>query len=644
MRPLRGFGSPFRPSPRSHLGGIVVLIAILVALPLLTGTSTYRLLQFDYILSLVMVAIGLNVVTGFAGQLSLGPSAVFAVGGYLAAYAANRYPDVIGLALMVLVGIVGATVFGVLVGLPSLRVGGFYLANVTLFFALLVPTVASNMELFGGSSGISLLANPSFIQSPTGVALYETCVTVVGVLVVASWALLHSRIGRHFAVIRTSDEFASALGIPAYRTKMWAFTLSSIPAGLGGAFYVFSQQFISPGSVSVDLSIYLVAACVVGGLGTPTGPLIGGAVVIGLSQFLGGLAQYQGLIFGTVLAVFAIALPEGVMGSGKEVLWAAVHNALPKGLAAQISFDTNSRIPLPAAEVRSPHPETALEAPRGVSYSQQTEPDRTRSLEVTSAQKHFAGVAAVSDVSLRVRSSTLHGLIGSNGSGKTTLLNLVSGFQKLDGGSVSLDGELLRSLPPWRRARAGIARTFQTPKLLVEETVLNNVLAGVEVTVRCNGVSTIMRLPPSRRTTRSARAKAFDALVLLGISDLADIPVRQISHGTRRMIELAIAMSSDPAFLLLDEPAAGLGPDEVQQLASAIQTLKRRGIGILLVEHNVPFVFELAEDVTMLHQGKVLVSGPTATVRADSRVAAAFLGADPASSHGNLDVAGPIGT
>ncbi len=622
-------------TPASQLLGLGTLVVALLLVPLVAGESTYRLNQFDYVLSLVMVAIGLNVVTGFAGQLSLGPSAVFAFGGYVAAYLVNRFPTVVDLPLMALIGGAAAAAFGLVIGLPALRVGGFYLANVTLFAALVLPIVASNLSLVGANSGISLVSNLDFVQRPTGVALYDTCVLVSGALVFLSWALLHSRLGRHFAAIRTSDELAASLGIPGYRTKMLAFVLSSIPAGIGGAFYVFTQQFISPGSVSVDLSIYLVAACVIGGLGTSSGPLIGGVLVIGLTQFLGSFAQYQGLIFGTVLALFAVGLPQGIMGSGPEVLTSVLHTSLPFLHLPWPGRPQGDRQPGPATSQNT----SSLRGPTGLDEgSQRSErPPPTRTvasdrqgegpvLSVVAVSKRFEGVQALDGVSLEVPAGGVHGLIGSNGSGKTTLLNLISGFYTVDAGSITVNNVALGRSAPWQRARAGIARTFQTPKVVEDATVLDNVVMAADAVTRCNAVSSVLRLPPARRVSRAAYRQAMERLEMMEVAGLADRVVREIPHGSRRLVELARALAAQPSLVLLDEPAAGLSAREIDALEAAVRRMATLGLGVLLVEHNVPLVLRLAQHVTLLHQGRVLLHGTAEEVQADERLTDAFLG------------------
>jgi branched-chain amino acid transport system permease protein len=599
--------------PRLAAGaGAAAVTLLVVALPALTSSSAYRLTQYEYILALVVLAVSLNMITGFAGQLALGPSAVFAVSGYATAVVANHFPSETGLVVMAVVGCAGGALTGLVIGLPSLRVGGFYLAMVTLFAALAVPVVAGQMQLTGGSSGISLIANIQFNRHLNGWSLYEACVGVTIVVVLASAAVLHSRIGRRFAVLRTSEELASSVGVSPYRTKLLAFVLGSAFGGLAGALYVYSQQFMSPDSASVTTSIYVLAACVVGGLGTVAGPVVGGLLVFGLNQFLGGLAQYQGIIFGFLLLAFVIGARDGIVGT-----IAGARSRLVPGAADPAAG------PPPAAPVTESR--LAQDAARATGRGEQG--TLGARLVVSAATRAFGQVLAVDSVDLTVRAGTVHGLVGSNGSGKTTTLNLICGYTRLDSGRVELDGARLDGRAADEIARRGVARTFQTPKLVAGLTVLENLLPAVDPDARLLDISSALRLPAGRRWDKAARGRARDALEVTGIAEWENEVAEHLPHGTRRIVEVARALLLRPRFVLLDEPAAGASPRELEMLARAIRATAQAGVGVLLVEHNIPFVLDLADELTVLHQGRRLAGGPPSILR-DPAVASVFLGED----------------
>ena len=637
--------------------GFILMAFGLMVVPVIVGTGSYVLQQLEYVLSLVLVAVGLNIVTGFAGQLSLGPGAIFAVAAYVSGVLANDFPSKFGLLAMCLVGIIAAVVVGFIIGVPALRIAGFYLGMVTLFAALVVPTIASNLGVAGGNNGISLVGNLNFYQHPSGPRLYELSVGIVLIVVLASGALLHSRVGHRFLVLRTSEELASSLGISVYRAKLLAFVLSSLPAGIGGALYVYTQQFISPGSVTTTISIYLLAACVIGGFGTVMGPLIGGLLIIGLSQFLGGFAQFQGIIFGLLLLIASIFFPGGILGFKKGLpgfrpaldqifklfrVNIATVNQTSDSMKTKQTVGENDEmnrpkgsglstpsLPLGVLEkngLQEDHSQLLLQSKASLVLSAFRSEDTSSSTLIIKNLKHaFGGVVAVDGVDMTVRPQTIHGLIGSNGSGKTTLLNLISGYYHHDSGEILLDGTRIVGGPD-TRARAGLGRTFQTPKLITELSVIDNIVSAAEMTVRTNGISSFLRLPSGRRADSKAVQLAHQCLETIGLDSLADEKAGELPHGLRRLVEVARVLALQPRILLLDEPAAGLNEIEVERLKSVLVAVREAGMSTLLIEHNVPFVLEVADYISVMHLGRCIASGLPDQIVADNDVAKAFLG------------------
>jgi ABC-type branched-subunit amino acid transport system ATPase component len=252
----------------------------------------------------------------------------------------------------------------------------------------------------------------------------------------------------------------------------------------------------------------------------------------------------------------------------------------------------------------------------------------TSPLEVEAARKTFGGVVAVDNVNLTIRRGEVHGLIGSNGSGKTTMLNLISGFYRLDSGRVRLGHLDLTQRPAYERARVGIARTFQSPKLMLERPAVDNVVVAAEQRIRAWGVLSLLRVGPGGRANQQAYADAAEILDWMGLLGLRDVPCGELPHGTRRLVELARVIALRPSFVLLDEPAAGLSPAELDVLTAGIEGLARAGTGVLLIEHNVPMVLQHAQQVTVLHQGRLLAAGTPEELRTNKLVAGAFLGLD----------------
>jgi len=621
----------------------VALIVVLYIVPQLGGSSQFRLGEYEEVLSFLVIAVALNIAMGYGGQYILGITAVFAVGAYGAILVAKYHPQGIGLLAMCVIGAAIGGVAGMIIGLPALRVGGFYLALVSLFAALAIPTVAQKWAFVGADTGIPLYAVLGYTPKLSGELLYVIVVSLVLLATLFSWALVHSRVGHRFVALHTSEQLATSIGITAYRTKLLAIGISSVLAGAAGGIYVYTQQFFAPGSSSVNFAVLLLAGMVIGGGGSITGPLIGGAIILGINQFFTSLQQYNGIVFGVLLLLFAVFLPNGLLarlnvvgerlginpprGFGVPGGRAPIEVA-PAGVAAAVAA---SSVAAAAAPVNGSGPGAGLNA----HAARQLPPwppvigaGDPGALVVEGARRSFGGVTAVDNVDLTVKRGQIHGLIGSNGSGKTTLLNLISRFYSLDAGQIRIGSVRLDDKPPHAVARAGIARTFQSPKLMLRETALENVIPAVELRVRCLGLESVLRLPRGIRVNRQARAEALEILQTLGLHHVLAQEASALPHGTRRLVELARAIALRPSFVLLDEPAAGLSPVELELLAEVCQNLARSGVGVLLIEHNVPMVLSIADTVTCLHQGKTLFQGTPEELRANTSVASVFLGID----------------
>jgi branched-chain amino acid transport system permease protein len=610
----------------------VFLIIVLYLVPQIGGSGSFRLGEYEEVLSFLVIAVALNIAMGYAGQYILGITAVFAVGAYGAILAAKYHPHGIGLVAMCIIGGVVGAVGGLIIGLPALRVGGFYLALVSLFAALAIPTVAQQWGLVGADTGIPLYAVAGFAPQITGEELYFIVVSLVLLATLFSWALVHSRVGHRFVALHTSQQLATSIGIRAYRTQLLAILISSTMAGLAGGIYVYSQQFFAPGSSSVQFAVLLLAGMTIGGMGTITGPLIGSIIILGINQFFTSFQQYNGIIFGVLLLLFAVFLPDGLMArvavlSERLGINPPRRPTIPAGRPAAAfagGAAAVAAVPEPtAATAVTEKPVARLPAWPPVLGAGDASP-----LVVEGAKRTFGGVTAVDDMDLTITRGQVHGLIGSNGSGKTTLLNLISRFYSLDAGQIKIGSRRLDNQRPHAVARAGIARTFQSPKLMLRETALENVIPAVELRIRCTGAESILRLPRGIRTNRQVRTEALETLEALGLQHVIDQKASALPHGTRRLVELARAIALRPSFVLLDEPAAGLSPVELEMVAEVCQNLAGSGVGVLLIEHNVPMVLSIADTVTCLHQGRRLFQGTPAELRADTSVASVFLGID----------------
>jgi branched-chain amino acid transport system permease protein len=364
---------------------------------------------------------------------------------------------------------------------------------------------------------------------------------------------------------------------------------------------------VSPGNTDATTSIYLVAACILGGLGTLWGPVIGTVSVLATLLELGTLKAYLPIAFAAVLLVAAPLLPQGVVGVARQLL--------PRRWVARPGRPATSAVRLTEAVV-PPLVRSEISPPE---------------LAAIDLVCRYGGVSAVDHVSLCVRAGSVHALIGSNGSGKTTLLNAISGFGRAQEGTVMLGGTDLPRRNGAVVARRGVSRTFQTPKLMLSEPVLTNVMIAADSATPATGLESVLRLARGRSSDRSSRAAAGRWLSHLGLAPVACEPAGAVPHGSMRLIEVARALAAQPRFVLLDEPAAGLTMKEIAALRDSIRQMAAAGIGVLLVEHNTTFVFEVADEVTVLHQGRVIAHGTAPEIVEHEEVIAAYLGSGAAT-------------
>lgn len=612
------------PSPNRGGGGVVgrrrvpevrsvaAAGAVLLALSLpLFDVSEYRLQQIATAALYATVVIGLNVALGHAGEFALGQSAIFAAGAYVTGMlAVHAEWPVWGAAP---VGVVAAVVVGLVSGAPGLRVGKWYLAMISFFLVVLVGDFAAAFEsITGGFDGLRGIPRPTVGDTPLSIGgMYVVAIAALTLVMVSSRNLLRSSWGLVFAVLRQSDIALSALGISPYRTKLMAYSLAAVPAGVAGVVFAYLARFVGPSAFDFELAIFLLAAMVVGGQGSVIGPILGVAVLRIVQDTVDtgfDAGEYNGVIYGGILIGMMVFLPHGIAGLGRQLLARARTTDSPMDdRTAATGRDRSTNVPVELSKDRDD---------QHLHYD----------LRLERVSKHFGGVAAISDLSASFESSAVNALIGPNGSGKTTLLNLVMGYYAPDSGRIGLGPHDITHTSPAATARLGIARTFQTPLLAPGLTALENVAVALHPHRHSSIPGVLFGLPSARTDEEHRRATAFGLLEWLGIADVAEMPSTSLPLGIQRLVEIARAIASRPSFLLLDEPASGLSTEEVRILADVLALLRSAGFGMVLVEHNVGFVMELADNVTVLDFGRVLAAGPPAAIQKDERVVSAYLG------------------
>ena len=539
---------------------------------------------------------GLNLVVGYAGHLAIGYVALLALGAYATSVlvAGNVMAPLPVFAALPIAGCVGA-VFGVIVGLPALRLRTFYFAMSTLGFATIVTQIALAWQsVTGGGIGI---AGPEFPEPfNTAWGYYYLCVAFAAFCTWMSANVAHSRFGRALIAVRDAEVAAEATGISKPRMLIAIFLFAGALAAIAGGLFASLQTYITPDAFTFDLSILFFIAILIGGRGSILGPMLGTIILTILPEIAAPLAAWSTFLYAALLLAIVLAMPGGI--------------------AALLDF--RNRRPLASNRAIVPRPAALGDIAR------RTTGDKTLSLR--NIVLSFGNVRAIDGLDLDVKPGQVHGLIGPNGSGKTTTLNVISGYYAASTGTLALGADALPAGKPEVRALRGIARTFQTPRVIGAASVLENVMIGGTVEGEASFIEALLAMPRHWRDERKLAASARTLLGVVGLETLADVRADRLQHSELRFIEIARALMLDPDFLLLDEPAAGLSGDEIERLGALIKAISRRGTAVLLVEHHADLIFDICDQVTVLNLGRVLAAGTPAEIRAHKEVVSAYLG------------------
>ena len=539
----------------------------------------------------VLVA-GLNLVVGFAGQLAIGYVALLTLGAYTASVLVEK-AGVSPFLAMAAAAIVGA-VSGVVVGLPALRLRTFYFAMATLGFATIVTQIAlAWTSVTGGGVGVPGPSLPEPLDSTVGFYLF--CLAVGAVCTWMTLNLASSRFGRSLVALRDAEVAAEASGVSKPRLLLATFMFSGALAGVAGALFATLQSYITPDAFTFDLSVLFFIAILIGGRGSVLGPMLATILLTVLPEFAAPLVAWSTFLYAALLLLIVLLLPGGFAGL----------------------LDYRNRRPLQTGRAIVPRPE----------FLSQLLGERVSApLSLHGIGLSFGAVRAIDGLDLDLQPGEVHGLIGPNGSGKTTTLNAICGFVSPQSGSVQVGAATLPIGAPQKRATYGIARTFQTPRVVGEASVLDNVLLGGTTLGRAGFLEAALSLPRHHRDETMLRHKAMAALRAVGLEALSPVRADRLQHSELRFMEIARALVPGPAVLLLDEPAAGLSPDEITRLGQLVSAIAAAGTGVLLVEHHADLIFAICHRVTVLNFGQILAAGTPAEVRAHREVVDAYLG------------------
>jgi branched-chain amino acid transport system permease protein len=638
---------------------IVITVAILLLLFPLIDRNGGDVDAAANATAFAVLALGLNIVVGFAGLLDLGYAAFFAIGAYtygiLSSWQvqpqwsefwtpfqwlglvdrirAAGVPDVVHFTVSFWISMpicaAVAAFFGALFGAPTLRLRGDYLAIVTLGFGEIVPIVARNTPyLTNGAIGLNGAAPPRLFGYSFGVEsspYYYLGLLMVGLLIFVSFRLQNSRVGRAWMAIREDEIAAGAMGINRTHLKLLAFAIGAAFGGMTGAFYVAKLQTATPDMFMFPVSVMVLVMIVLGGMGSVYGVVLAAIILQLLQSWF--LQDLTGWIHMLGRAVSSAWLQKVDLVQSIELIFGII-------LVSMMLFRRQGLIP-----ATRPTPALTLEQQtahvgRGgfIAPIRGIEPPKpgpkSAMIETHRLTRRYGGIVAVRDLDILVESNSIVALIGPNGSGKTTTFNLITGLDAPSSGQISLLGKDITDLPVHQIAGCGIARTFQNLRLFSNMTVLENVLVGMHSRMATGPFAAVLRTPQSRAEAREAQERAIEIIAMFGnrLTPRTNQVVKELSYANRRRVEIARALASRPKVLLLDEPTAGMNPAETLELADQIRSLRTMGMTIFLIEHKLTVVNDLADKIIVLDHGEKIAEGTAAQVHSNPQVLEAYLG------------------
>jgi branched-chain amino acid transport system permease protein len=581
---------------------IALFALVMAALPFIPGMPPFWIVLLDNIGLAALVAMGLVLLTGVGGLTSFGQAAFCGFGAYTTAYLTTAYGMSPWLTLPAALIVSGLA--AVLLGVVTVRLSGHYLPLGTIAWGISLYYLFSKLEFLGRNDGISgipplsigtlKMLDPHTIYFPIWIAVI--------LCAILSTNLLDSRTGRAIRALRRGHIAAEAFGVQTARAKLLVFIYAAVLAGLSGWLYAHFQRAATPTPFGPQAGIEYLFIAVVGGAGYVWGGVLGAAVVVILKEVLqsylplifGGGGQLETIVFGILLVALLQFAPTG--------MWPWLTSLLP-------------------FQVKRNRPDLSATLPARPQVAEST----GVLLEVNNARKQFGGVIAVNNVSFDVKAREIVALIGPNGAGKSTTFNLITGVLKTTAGKISMRGKSIDNAPPQEVVKLGIARTFQHVKLVPDMTVLENVALGAHLRGTAGAIRSMLRL--DRADEAKLLAEAARQIVRVGLGDQIDQLAGSLSLGQQRIVEIARALCVDPQLLLLDEPAAGLRHMEKQQLAALLRQLRDGGMSVLLVEHDMGFVMDLADRIVVLDFGTRIAEGTPEAIKRNPDVIKAYLGA-----------------
>jgi branched-chain amino acid transport system permease protein len=621
-RPAAGVAAP---SSRFRYKAEILTGIGLVAAPLVLPLLGFAPNTVNRILVWGLFGIGFDILFGYTGLLSFGQSALYGTGGMVAAYLLTR----MGFAHVVtsiVIGTIAAAVVGFLVGLVALRRTGIYFAMITVAIAEVFYFVEFNplSDWTGGENGLPGVPTPTFnlgfttLNFSSGWSLYPFLAFFYFVGIVLGLRIVRSPVGVILRAIRENPLRAAAVGHSVHGYKLAAFVIAAAYAGFAGGLLGVLQGFMPPEAFTFDTSGQLVIQTAIGGTGTLFGPLLGAAVWLLLSDFLQGalgLGATWKLVLGLLFVVLVCFLRNGIIGGMRDLYARIRHrrgdNSADSAPVFASMDDSNTRRSSPVAAATMPA--ARRDVPRGHDGP---------ILRATGLTKHYGGIVANAEIDFAVARGELRGIIGPNGAGKSTFFKMLTCEVAPTLGRIEFEGRDITGMNVTDVCQLGLTKSYQVNQLFNRLTVRENIIIAALADLRGKFRLDMLR---SLSGIHGLDAQVEHTLALVDLTARRDAPVSQLAYGEKRRLEIGLALASSPALLLLDEPLAGMSPQERAETVRLLKSI-RQGRTMIVIDHDMDALFELAERITVLQEGRVLVEGTPDEIKGNAKVQEAYLG------------------